>query len=247
MPIKRTLILVAATVAVTTAVTITGIALNQALSPDLIYKIDDRPAFKEQQDYGPRQFMFLVRLHNSKGKFFCSGTVISDDYVLTAAHCLMRGAIIPKMMSEDLQVIGTANGPATATVDSVVTITVSAKAAALNNRADYALVKGDFREFQKARILTSPLMFNELRGPGAVCGYPWGATSVCYQFAGGLQTFYEKFMVQGRMYPGMSGGPVVDRGGGNAVFAVNSAVSEGFIIISPLIGLFETLEIEVIK
>jgi secreted trypsin-like serine protease len=39
----------------------------------------------------PTQLFAIVRLHDAEtGRFFCSGSVISDKYVLTASHCVVR-------------------------------------------------------------------------------------------------------------------------------------------------------------
>lgn len=210
-----------------------------SLGPEMIYKTPNMPDFNDQQDYSRNKYQALVRLETKKGGFFCSGTVISDDYVLTAAHCLMKGGFVSGMTKEDINVISL---PMMGETSMVV-----AKAAAINNRADYGLIRGNFKEFTKMKILYKPDMFAYLVGPNLTCGFPWGAENVCYTAGGSLRPYLQHLITDGILYPGMSGGPAVDIGA-NAVFAVNTAMTEGGgIIISPLIGLFETLGVKVIK
>lgn len=207
--------------------------------PEMIQLREGNPPFKLNQDIKPDvESHSIVRLEtapsNKKGQFFCSGTVISDDYVLTAAHCLTDKY---GNLNNSTIVIKTNDGK----------LSVNAVAAAFNSRADYGLIRGNFKEFEKLRIETDPQTSLDIVGPVvAACGYPWGARLTCYQTGNGGQLYFEHIATQGLLFPGMSGGPVVDTGRG-VVFAVNTAVAEGFIIISPIIGLFETLEIEVVQ
>lgn len=204
-------------------------------SEKMIYTTKDMPSYSEDQDFSKKQYSPLVRLESKSGEFFCSGTVISDDYVLTAAHCLMdHGAFFPGMTTADIHVRGDGQ-----------LIPNTAKAAALNQRADYALIKGDFRLYTKGKILLHPLDLVRVSPLVVTCGFPWGAEATCYQ-ARGLTIYFEHLIGGGPMFPGMSGGPVVDVMTG-VIFAVNSAVTGGAIIVSSVVGLFETLNVTVIQ
>lgn len=231
---------IALTVVVFGTYFITTAVIDKLTAPQLIYKNGDMPAFRELQDYTRHKYPGLVRLE-SDGRFFCSGTVISDDYALTAAHCLIReGLFTPYLMTADIKIIsrGFPNQEATFII---------ARAAAVNTRADYALVKGDFHEFTKIRILFRPNALDAISPAVSLCGFPWGAEGTCYPTSGEYTMFYSQIYTQGKMFPGMSGGPAVDFSTG-AVFAVNTGVlKDGGLIISPLIGIFETLGVEVLK
>lgn len=208
--------------------------------PSMIEHIDQMPTFKVQDSLEVRNSQkaeALVRIENEQGDFVCSGTVISNVYILTAAHCLSGDN--GYLSTETYRIVSMS-------FEGGVPLVVPAIAAARNARADYALMTGDFSQFNKLPIVTDPREALALKGPVGqliTCGFPWGSTDVCYPTGQGHQ-YYDGISIQGLLYPGMSGGPVIDRGIG-AVVAVNSAVSNGSIIIMPLIGLFETLGVEV--
>lgn len=225
-------------------ISVVGTKIEQAMSAKLVYKNGELPPFAEIQDTSINLYQALVRLETEDGNFFCSGSVISDDYVLTAAHCLMSEGIIPGIRKDTINVVSMQRE-----TDGIIR-TVKAKAAALNTRADYALIKGDFKDFSKLRITVKPTGLAQVAalpvGANIVCGFPWGAEDTCYPIKSPLFTYFERFKAQGTMYPGMSGGPVIDLST-KSVFAVNTAVMDGGIVISPLVGLFETLGVRVIK
>lgn len=199
--------------------------------PEMIQKQDNLPVFHTKQDYSQNTYPGLVRL-SKDGQFFCSGAVISDDYVLTAAHCLVDEN--GQMLDEEFDVLS---------LDGSNKVKVTA--AGINQRADYALVKGSFKQYTKTEINLDPGL---PMGDSAyiACGFPWDSSDICYFLDSKFVTYYDGFATGGRLYAGMSGGPVVDL---NRVMivAVNSAVGDGYVIIMPLIGLFETLGVKVVK
>lgn len=184
----------------------------------------------------------LVRLQSKDGRFFCSGSVISNKYVLTAAHCIMdmNGGMFggpPAMNPDPIQVVSDVSS-------NPVVVKVWAKAKAGNPRADYGVIVGDFSRFEKAKLnLKSTLMYDVLKSKSIeVCGFPYGAASVCYPAkvrSKGLMKIFQ-FSFDTFLYPGMSGGPVVDRESG-LVFAVNSNVDEDNSNVAPIVGLIESL------
>lgn len=208
----------------------------------MIYKRDNLPVFHQHQDLTKNTYSPLVRLEkkrkSKKDDFFCSAVIISDDYAVTAAHCLMNDSTFsPGLISEPFNVRSIANEDGSESV-------VAAKAAALNNRADYGLITGDFKKFTKLLLMNSPMSIAQLSPALYTCGFPWGASDVCY-LTQPVGTYFGLLEMRGILFPGMSGGPVLDATA-DGVFAVNSAVGDGYIIVAPLVGLFETLGVEVV-
>ena len=169
----------------------------------------------------------IVRLHDViSGRFFCSGTVISDSLVLTAAHCLAMPV-----------------GISVRTIDGVER-GVLATVVNADSRGDLGLIKGDFKQFEKLPISIEPDdVINSFKyGRVQACGYPRAGKLWCTKFTFKAAANFQ-FAGDGTLYPGMSGGPVIDMVTGN-VIGVNTAVDEyGRIILSPIIELWADLDV----
>lgn len=196
------------------------------------YVIDNLP------DYDTTQITVgtgspLVSIRNGKGHISCSGTVITDDYILTAAHCLMdHDSFSPGLSKDEIYIM-----------DATEVNTSSGRAAALNQRSDVALIKGNFKQFAKAKLMLKAQDLLEMQGPFVTCGFPRGEKATCLP-AANFRLYGDFLLGSGLMFFCMSGGPAVDMSTGT-VFAVNSAVTDG-IIVAPVVGLFQMFNIKVI-
>lgn len=206
----------------------------------------ERPDFKvTSQDYGPNRYSPAVLLkvkpdpvHNPNGNH-CSGTVISNEYVLTAAHCLqdddghlMKSIIIKNAI------------PAVDGLDS----TQDGIPVGINKRADYGLVRGNFTLFKKSIIdvtMTTAMLGNN---PMSLCGSGYGSGFTCYPILKRMMCDLKICFPGAITVPGMSGGPVImESQYGPIQFAVNYGYGEYAAKASPLVGLFESLGIDVAK
>lgn len=172
----------------------------------------------------------IIRLINPAGYFYCSGIVIDANYALTAAHCVTNS--IGGLRDEEISIYDKYSNP-----------TIKARAIAADNLRDVAFIRGDFNEFQAAKVDFNGSNFT--RGMSFIsCGFPGGQF---YEFCTELiHTGNRNFQIRangGPIFKGMSGGPVYDKDTG-IVMGVNSAVDETDIIIAPLTGVLESVGLQ---
>lgn len=180
-----------------------------------------------------------IRLHLPNGSFFCSATVISDRYALTAAHCLVSASQPSDLkfgtsLRKDKFIIKDKTGTDTGIKATVAGVKIS---------QDVGLVIGDFRKFKKNNVDFKPSGLLSHNGPFYTCGFPGGDGYICIPFKPqGSVSFL--IVGTGYLYKGMSGGPVIDTET-NEIVAVNSRVLGSGVAVSPLVGLLPGLGIEV--
>lgn len=173
----------------------------------------------------------IVRLHIAEdGRFFCSGTVISDHLILTANHCIQEA---PEGYSISVRGSDRKN------------VGVYAKVKSRHPMPDYALLSGNFKRFQHATIQTNAATINEVflnkQSKLVTCGFPYGGDLQCDVITD-VHRYVFYFSAQAYLYPGMSGGPVFDLDT-NTIIAINQAVSEREAIFSPLVSLWDCLRV----
>jgi S1-C subfamily serine protease len=193
---------------------------------------DTNPSFIPPENYNQdHQHEALIRLHDSDGKFFCSGFVISDQYAVTAGHC------VDSDFGRLRQFIKIYNS---VKMDTYVV----ASGAASNRRGDTGLIKGNFKEFDKLRLIIRPQdLYATISKAKKVyaLGFPYGADYLISEInPKGLENFH--MAGAGVLLPGMSGGPLVTEEG--IVIGINSYVSGDHSAFSSLIGLLDSLEIK---
>lgn len=179
----------------------------------------------------------IVRLHDMEtGRFFCSGVVISDSLILTAAHCVVRENPLSMLFGPDIVrrvEIRSINGQP---------LGIYADLAAANPRQDVALLSGSFSEFDHMNVEVKPQAIEDsfLHSKHLkACGYPAGGKLVCSTITS-VRHMNFGFGANGFLYPGMSGGPVIDEETGN-VIGLNTAVDGERVYLSPTEELFNQL------
>jgi hypothetical protein len=114
-----------------------------------------------------------------------------------------------------------------------------------NARTDTALFTGNLSEYESLKIETDPLVINKAvadKHTIMACGFPYGGKMYCSQLSQ-LRAMFFQLAGLGNLYPGMSGGPVIDMDT-HTIIAVNSAVLNEWAIVAPLVALFEQLDVE---
>lgn len=175
----------------------------------------------------------IVRLHDvSTGRFFCSGVVISKTEILTAAHCVVRESFFGADIVRRVEIRSIDGQP----------LGLFAELINANPRQDVALLSGTFDVFDHMNVETRPqaiensfLHSSHLKA----CGYPAGGALVCSTISRAKHMNFG-FTADGWLYPGMSGGPVIDEDTG-LVIAVNTAVADDRVYLSPTVELYNQL------
>lgn len=232
-------VLIVAGITATSVFTIMGIdtMLSQQTPKDPFFTLKDKPPFRvKEMGTGPTvtDLHPLIALYrkNLSGEwiFHCSAMVVTNSYALTASHCLRDES--GELTTEEIQV---------RTAELSLKNSLIVKAASMNPRADLGIVLGDFSQFQKALVARRGFWNHD--GPYVNCGFPYGETPpVCIPFVPVTNHF---FMIKGagQLYPGMSGGPVIDTTM-NEVVGLNLLADDGFVAVAPMIGFLGALQLE---
>ena len=173
---------------------------------------------------GDRKYQGVVRIEGMfDGRGMCSGSVISDSYILTAAHCVV---------DEDRELIK--NEFRVTDVNHVET-GVTAKAVAVDIVRDIALVKGNFSEFENIPFSTS---LTPLEGTVVLsCGFPANGDLGCVPERIIGNVLFQYRAAGALIFQGDSGGPVLaGTAEGYKIIGVNSAVlGESGVLFGPIV------------
>ncbi len=177
----------------------------------------------------------LYEKYDGEQHFACTAFVISDKLALTAGHCIVTDE---EFLSKDEIEIRDIK---------LQTTKIKATPGAVNTRADLGIIVGDFSGFNKFSLALNPGGVLSAIGPIMTCGFAWGSFPVlCVPFKVVNNAGFEERGI-GRLYPGMSGGPVIDLGADN-IIGINTGVEQnGGVVFSPTVGLIGALELQVIK
>lgn len=172
-------------------------------------------------NYIPKQ-PSIVKLTNYKGQAFCTATVISPKLAVTAEHCLGGAAFIQS----------------TQDTSKTATIQYSLGRASM----DLGVVVGNFSAFETMRLSISPYDTEDVSFPKA-CGYPFAGELYCINFSPVGRHFFQK-VGSAAVYPGMSGGPVINRWTGDVVGVISAADPNGNLVWSSTAELRKMLGIK---
>lgn len=211
-------------------------AIVEDLPEELAPELEPLPPFDPSDALitDPRKKMPIVRLTMPESESrpdhtFCSGTVISHKYILTAAHCV--DGLSPR---EPVLEIRSLNGESTG---------ISAALAGIYSRGDLALLVGDFSDFNAAPMVYSTrpildLVYSEM--PKLACGYPHGGQLYCASLEHPRPFFFQVKMDGDQLYPAMSGGPVIVLMAEQAVVVgvVTAGFEDGSSLLSPAVEVF---------
>lgn len=178
---------------------------------------ENLPSYKLDQDIVEKTYDGLVQLISAdKHKGFCSGFVISKEYMITAAHCLVDEDGNKKadnsFMIRSIKVID----KDTAIEQQLI---LPAELVGLNLNTDYALLIGDFSAFTPFRVNTGITAIGDalntelapgMKLPLFAVGFPLGGKQPAALPQASCQTVGEMLMCQGIMFRGLSGGPLIN-------------------------------------
>jgi hypothetical protein len=212
---------------------------------------ENLPAFKLDQDISKKKYDGLIQLVTAdKHKGFCSGFVVSKEYAITAAHCLVNEDSKMKD-SESIKARSVKFVDESGNTQQLIT---PVEIVGLNLATDYALLIGDFSEFSAMKIETGAAAIRGIQGvellPGIVVplfavGFPFGGAEAMAFAQERCETVGDMFMCKGIMFRGCSGGPIIDPVTGT-VYGLNHAINmqgqETFFKF--LIALFDQFNVE---
>lgn len=180
------------------------------------------PKLVQATEFDAMRYEAIVKLYNREtGRFFCSGTVIGANYILTADHC------VDKMKKNRPTIEVRAIGEKTITAVGYVS--------SFEGHSDVALVYGNFSKFNSLSFENEPSAdINAIYTHRLVtCGFAYGGDLLCTPFTARWPSFFS-VGGQGMMFPGMSGGPVLDLDTGKVV-GTNYAMGDNVALITPLV------------
>lgn len=135
----------------------------------------------------------VVRLYNQQSESVCSGFVVSDSKAITAAHCVIDFLnIFPDdgLFVSDIQYRNT----------------VKAKVVFYDKMSDIAILFGNFTLFGKLTVADNYMVSED--DFILACGFPYGLEFFCSNFSFVKDFLRFKVLQNGRVFSGMSGGPV---------------------------------------
>lgn len=166
----------------------------------------------------------VVRLMTPEGRTYCSGSVVNDSTVITAAHCVAQESMMGIEINKEPIEVRAEDGIARNTFGKVHYV---------SPQLDHAVLKGNFQTYNRFPIVDDIEELQRLRKTTNLisCGYPMGGDLFCTHLNYTGPNFF-MWSVNGVLIPGMSGGPVLTPDGRQ--IAINDAVTENTSVVSPI-------------
>ncbi len=173
----------------------------------------------------------IVRLVDAAtGATFCTGTVVNDNTIITAGHCLANETPFGIALRPELIDIRT---------NENFNLNVKARAVWVTPQLDQGILKGDFTQFEHRTFIADVhgiLNTRQKQQPYVSCGYPMGGHLFCTSFL--YQSIYGfRWAGDGVLIPGMSGGPTMTEDG--VMVGVNTAMTDTQALVSPIYNIDE--------
>jgi hypothetical protein len=169
-------------------------------------------------NYVPKQ-PAIVKITNYKGRAFCTATVISPKLALTAEHCLGGAAFIQSIQDTNK--------------------TAAIQYSLGRESMDLGVVIGDFSAFESMSLSTSPYDTEDVSFPKA-CGFPFAGELYCINFSPVGRYFFQQ-VGDAAVYPGMSGGPIINRWTGSVIGVISASDPKGNLVWSGTAELWKML------
>lgn len=158
-----------------------------------------------------------------KGRYTCSAFVVSSNYALTAGHCVKDFAGRKKA---SVVVWGTTIKDEKAVRTKIVAKVISSYE---YSGLDMAALNGDFTEFERLDTIntTAQIYAAQVLSLGVL------GDEIVMQRLELIGPYIFGIRAAGQVFPGMSGGPVIDSITG-LVIGINSAALENGVLVAPL-------------